>query len=178
MFHFYCLSFEKKLIVSDLPIEQIKSKFGFKFERLTSVKDKTSVPYIINRIIKNFPDYCIEEHFVKIRKVRTIEGRKKVPSPLLGIPRSLEVRSKISASCKGRSNFQGKSHNAETKAKMAAAKLGNEHVKDTLWAHDPRSDTEVRVNNLREIPVGFSRGRDYYSVEPGLYYFSKNRHLG
>ena len=159
MFHFYCLTIEKKLIVSDLPIEKIKSKFGFKFERLTSVKDKTAVPHIMNRLIKNYPDHSIEEHFVKIKKVRPDNAREKVPSPLLGIPRSLEVRAKISAACKGRSNFQGKSHNAETKAKMATAKLGNDHVRGKLWAHDPRSDKEVRVNDMKEIPNGFSRGR-------------------
>ena len=178
MFHFYCFASEKKLIVSDLPIEKIKSKFGFKFERLTSVKDKTAVPHIMNRLIKNYPDYIIEEHFVKIKKVKTDEAREKVPSPLLGIPRSLEVRAKISAACKGRSNFQGKSHNAETKAKMATAKMGNDHVRGKVWAHDPRSDREVRVNDMKEIPNGFSRGRDYYSTEHGLYYSNINRHQG
>jgi hypothetical protein len=175
MFHFYCITLEKKLIVSDLPIEKIKSKFGFKFERLTSVKDKTAVPHIIGRLVKNYPDYSIEEHFVKIRKANSNEGRKNVPSPLLGIPRSLEVRAKISAACKGRSNFQGKSHNAETKAKMATAKMGNDYVRGKLWAHDPRSDKEVRVNDMKEIPTGFSRGRDYYSTEHGLYYFKVNK---
>ena len=178
MFHFYCLSLEKKLIVSDLPIEKIKSKFGFKFERLTSVKDKTAVPHIMTRLIKNYPGHSIEEHFVKIKKVRADAAREKVPSPLLGIPRSLEVRAKISAACKGRSNFQGKSHNAETKAKMATAKMGNDHVRGKLWAHDPRSDKEVRVDDMKEIPTGFSRGRDYYSTEHGLYYFNINRHQG
>ena len=178
MFHFYSFTSEKKLIVSDLPIEKIKSKFGFKFERLTSVKDKTAVPHIMSRLVKNYPDYNIEEHFVKIKKVSSNEGRKNVPSPLLGIPRSLEVRAKISAACKGRSNFQGKSHNAETKAKMATAKMGNDHVRGKVWAHDPRSDKEVRVNDMKEIPNGFSRGRDYYSTEHGLYYFNINRHQG
>lgn len=177
MFHFYCFSSDKKILVSDLPLEKIKAKFGFKFERLTSVNEKTAIPFTVARLIKNYPNYNFKELYIKERKVRD-ETRKNIPSPLLGIPRSLEVRAKISASCKGRSNFQGKSHNAETKAKMAAAKLGNDHVKDTLWAHDPRSDKEVRVGSMKEIPNGFSRGRDYYSTEPGFYYFNINRHRG
>lgn len=178
MYHFYNFSTNKKLIVSDLPLEKIKSKFGYKFERVTSVNDKDSVSLVLSRLIRNFSGYSIEEHYQKINKPLTDEQRQKISSSKLGKPRDEATRAKISAALKGRSNFQGKSHTEETRSKMATAKLGNTHTKGTVWAHNPRSDEEVRVRDLKEIPVGFSKGRDYYSTEHGLYYFNINRRQG
>ena len=175
MYHFYNFSTFKKLIVSDLPLEKIKEKFGYKFERVTSVNDKNSVSFVMSRIIRNFPGYSIEEHYQKVNKPLTDEQRQKISTSKLGKPRPPEVRARISAALKGRSNFQGKTHTEETRSKMAAAKMGNTHTKGTVWAHNPRSDEEVRVKDLKEIPVGYSKGRDYYSTEHGLYYFNINR---
>ena len=175
MYHFYNFSTFKKLIVSDLPLEKIKEKFGYKFERVTSVNDKNSVSFVMSRIIRNFPGYSIEEHYQKVNKPLTDEQRQKISTSKLGKPRPPEVRARISAALKGRSNFQGKTHTEETRSKMAAAKMGNTHTKGTVWAHNPRSDEEVRVRDLKEIPVGYSKGRDYYSTEHGLYYFNISR---
>ena len=173
MLHFYSFSLDKKLLVSDLPLEKIKDKYGYKFERLTSVAEKSSVAFILERLLKNLPGYEVEERYQKPRQPLSEESKRKISISKLGKPRPPEVRARISASCKGRSNFQGKSHTSVTKERMAAAKLGNDHVKGTIWAHNPRSDEEVRVRDLKEIPNGFSRGRDYYSTEPGLYYFKR-----
>jgi len=176
MYHFYNFFNDKKLIVSDLPLDKIKSKFGYKFERVTSVKDKESILLITGRLIRSFVGYSVEEHFQREIKPLTDEQRKKISISKLGKPRPPDVRARISASLKGRSNFQGKSHTSDTKERMAAAKLGNTHTRGTVWAHNPRSDEEVRVKELKDIPVGFSKGRDYYSTEAGLYHFSTNRH--
>lgn len=178
MYHFYNFPINKKLIVSDLSLEKVKEKFGYKFERVTSVNDKDSVSFVLGRLIRNFPGYSVEEHYQKVNKPLTDEQRKKISESKLGKPRSPEVRARISAALKGRSNFQGKTHTEETRSKMAAAKMGNTHTKGTVWAHNPRSDEEVRVRNMKEIPVGFSKGRDYYSTEHGLYYFNINRRQG
>jgi hypothetical protein len=178
MYHFYNFTSNKKLIVSDLPLEKVKSRFGVNFERITSVNEKDSISFILSRLIRNFPGHIVEEHYQKVNKPLTDEQRKKISDSKLGKPRPPEVRSRISSALKGRSNFQGKSHSDDTKAKMAAAKLGNTHTKGTVWAHNPRSDEEVRVKDLKEIPVGFSKGRDYYSTEHGLYYFNINRRQG
>ena len=92
----------------------------------------------------------------------------------MGKPRDEATRQKISRGLKGRSNFQGKHHNYETKEIMAEKKIGNKHTKDTYWAHDPRSDKETRVKDMHRLPYGYQLGRDYYSTEAGLYYFRKN----
>lgn len=178
MFHFYLYNSERKIIVSDFPQQKVKDKFGYRYEILTSVKEKEAIELASSKLLRTYPSFTIEQYVVKERKiyVQTEQHKANLRASLLGKPRSPEVRAKISASCKGRSNFQGKSHTKETKARMAERKLGNKHTKDTIWAHDPRADTEVRVRDLKEIPKGFSKGRDYYSTEPGLYYFSKGPH--
>jgi len=176
MYHFYNFFNDKKLIISDLPLEKIKIKFGYKFERVTSVKEKEAIFVVSSRLVRNFPGYTIEEHFQKKSITLTDEQRKKISESKIGKPRSPEVRARISAALKGRSNFQGKSHSKDTREKMAKAKLGNSHTLGTVWAHNPRSDEEVRVKSIKDIPEGFSKGRDYYSTEAGLYYFSINRH--
>lgn len=175
MYHFYIFPQDKKLIVSDLPQDKIKHKFGYKFEIVTSVKEASAITLVISRLIRVYPGYNVEEHHQKVNKPLTDEQRKKISDSKLGKPRDEATRAKISAALKGRSNFQGKSHTEETRSKMAAAKLGNTHTKGTVWAHDPRSDQEMRVKSMQDIPVGYSKGRDYYSTEAGLYYFSINR---
>lgn len=173
MFHFYSFPADKKIIISDLPIEKIKEKFGHKFEIITSVKEKESIEIIKPKILKGHLNFIIEERFVKIRNKYPEEGKRKISESKIGKPRDEKTKAKISNTMKGRSNFQGKTHTPETKAIMAQRKMGNKHVRDTIWAHDPRSSEEVRVGSLSDIPKGFSKGRDYYSTEPGLFYFKK-----
>lgn len=178
MFHFYCYPKNKKIVISDLPVDKIKKKFGIDYEILTSVKEKESIPVIQARVQRNYLGYEIVESFVYRRTKKdflTPEQRSALDERRRGVPRPLEVRLKISNTLKGRSSFKGKKHRPESKAKIAESKFGNDHVKDTIWAHDPRSDQEIRVRDLKEIPEGFSKGRDYYSTEPGLYSFSINR---
>lgn len=177
MIHFYCFANDKLIIVSDLAIDKIKNQFGHRFEILTSVKDKESVPIILPRIIRSYPGYVVREKFKKV-PFFSEESRKKISESKRNKPRDEATRAKISAALKGRSNFQGKKHSEETKKVMAERKLGNDHVKDRIWAHNPRGDDEVRVKELKDIPKGFSKGRDYYSTEPGFYHFklrSSNR---
>lgn len=177
MFRFYGYLQNKKIVISDLSIEKIKKKFGIGYEILTSVKEKESIPIILARLQRNYLGFEIVESYVYTRPKKdflTPEQRKALDDRRKGVPRSPEVRQKISNTLKGRSSFQGKKHTPESKAKIASKKIGNDHVKDTIWAHDPRSDTEIRVRDRKEIPEGFSKGRDFYSTEPGLYYFNIN----
>lgn len=181
MYFFYCFTLEKIILISDLPVEKIRNKYGYRYEILTSVKDKESIEIVIERMKRNYLQYTFSQIFKKPKVVLSQEVRNKISESKKGKPRDEETRAKISASCKGRSNFQGKSHTPETKARMAAKKLGNDHAKALHWAHDPRGDAEVRVKEIKDIPSGFSKGRDYYSTEPGLYHFKQfsiSRHRG
>lgn len=167
MFHFYCFNQDKKLIVSDLPVEKIKEKHGYRFEILTSVKEKESIDLVLSRLKRNYSTFTVVNAFATVRQPR---GPYNKPTKKKGVPRDEATKAKISATLKGRSNFQGKRHTPETKAKMAAKKLGNTHVKGTHWAYDPRGDSEVRVKSLADIPEGYSQGRDYDSIEEGYYH--------
>lgn len=175
MIHFYCFSNDKKIIASDLPVEKIKAKFGYRYEILTSIKDKTSVDITKTRLQKSYPQFIIEELYQKVKQPFSEETRRKISESKKGKPRDPETRAKISAGLKGRSNFQGKKHKIETKEVMREKKLGNQHVKDYVWVHDPKGDKEKRVKTRMDVPPGFSKGRDYYSTEPGLFYFLKKR---
>jgi hypothetical protein len=93
----------------------------------------------------------------------------------MGKPRDEATRQKISAGLKGRSNFQGKKHTADTKDVMAEKKLGNQHTKDSYWAYDPKSDKETRVRDRNNLPSGYQLGRDYDSIEIGLYHIDEYR---
>ena len=169
MIRFFLLN-PNKIFVSDYPIEKVHQKIGRKYEILNSIQDKESVDIIKQRLSRNYPQAIFEDYFVKIRK-RSPETIEKIRQARLGKPRPDWVRQKISNAKKGVSQFQGKRHTEESKRLIAIKKFGNQHVKDTIWAHDPRGDEEQRVRDLKDMKEGFSKGRDYYSVEPGLYYF-------
>lgn len=173
MYHFYCFNKDKTILISDLPVDMIRKKYGIRYEILTSIKDKDSIEVIKERLKRSYSQFEFIESFTKPKHIFTDEQRRKMSESKLGKPRDEKTRAKISAGLKGRSNFQGKRHSPETKARMAEKKLGNDHAKDLLWAHNPRGDQETRVKELKDIPPGFSKGRDYYSTEPGLYYFKE-----
>lgn len=171
MLHFYCYASDKKIVISDFPTEKVKLKHGYRFEILNSLRDKTSLTAVKDRVLRPYTNFTVIEWIQRERKPISAEARLKISLSKLGKPRDEATRKKISAKLKGKSNFQGKRHNDETKKVMAEKKLGNDHVKETVWAFDPRGTKEVRVRDLKEIPKGFSKGRDYYSTEPGLEHF-------
>ena len=171
MIHFYCYVTLKKIIVSDLPADKVKAKYGYRYELLNSVKDKDAVDFIKLRLLRSYNGYEIIELFQKEKKPVTEEARRKMSLAKLGKPRDETTRQKISKGLKGRSNFQGKKHNPETKEVMAEKKFGNDHAKELYWVHDPRGTKEKRIKDRNSLPPGYAIGRDYYSTEAGLYSF-------
>lgn len=171
MIHFYCFNHTKTILISDLPVEKVRAKHGHGYEILNSIKDTSYLDVVKARVLKSYGTFKVIEEFKKVPKPISLEARKKISESKLGKPRDEETRRKISEGLKGRSNFQGKKHNEETKRLMRAKKLGNQHTKDYYWAHDPNGNKEVRVKSREDIPEGFRQGRDYYSTEAGLYYF-------
>jgi len=170
MIHFYLIQ-PNLIIVSDRTVKEVQKKYGNQYEIVNSIKDKEYVEVIKTRLLRSYPQADIKEFYARPKYVISEETRKLLSLRKLGKPRPDWVRQKISQSKKGISQFQGKKHTEETKRVMALKKIGNDHAKDTIWAHNPRSDQEIRVKDLKDIPEGFSKGRDYYSCEHGLYYF-------
>lgn len=157
---------KNKIFVSDYPLEKVHKKIGLKYEILNSVKDKESVEILKQKLLRNYPQAIFENYFI-VEKKLSAETKEKMRLSKVGKPRPEWVRQKISNSKKGISQFAGKKHNEHTKRIMALKKLGNDHVKNTIWAHNPKTVgiEEVRVKDLKDIPEGFSKGRDYLVLE-------------
>lgn len=166
MIHFYCLHHNQKIIISNRKVKEVKAVFGYRYEVVNSVKDKESVDIIKQKLLRTYPNFLFVEFYEPERTPITDAGRKKISDSKIGLKRDAATRAKISAALKGRSNFQGKKHKDESKKLIGSHQVGNENVKDRIWVHDPRGDSEKRVKTVKEAPVGFSRGRDYYSIEP------------
>ncbi len=174
MIHFYCFYNNKNIIISDFPSKTVKARFGHRYELVNSVKDIDSVDIIKTKLLKIYPSFIFVE-FLKPKRVPiTPEGRKKISDSKIGLKRDAATRAKISATMKGKSNFEGKKHHSETRKIMAEKKLGNDHVKDKVWAYNPDTFKEIRVKDRRSIPSNYLKGRDYESIEP-LILYAKNR---
>ena len=173
MLHFYCYTDKKLIVVTDLPVEKVKNKYGHRYEIINSIKDIAYIDVITARVLRSYPGYTIEQLERKKPTPMSDETKRKISEAHKGVPRSEETKQKISQSLKGRSNFVGKSHSEETREVMAEKKLGNQHTKEYHWVYDPRGQREKRVRNRRDVPTGFSLGRDYYSTEAGLYHFKE-----
>ena len=174
MIHFYCFYNNKNIIISDFPSKVVKARFGHKYELVNSVKDLESVEIIKTKLLKSYPNFVFVEAYQPKRVPISPEGRKKISDSKIGLKRDAATRAKISATMKGKSNFQGKKHNPFTKQIMAEKKIGNDHVKDTVWAYNPDTSKEIRVKDRRSIPFNYLKGRDYEAMEP-LLLSAKNR---
>lgn len=169
MINFYVSYKQKKLYVSDYPLDRAKRHFGIEIELVNSIKDKEYLDVVKARVLRSYNGFAVEEQMQKPKYVMTPEHKQALINSKLGKKRSEEVRKKISQAKKGKSNFEGKKHSYETKRLMSAKKIGKAQHKDYIWAHDPNSDKEIMVKEIKDIPKGYSKGRDYYSTEDGLY---------
>lgn len=167
MFKIYCFLFDRKIVVSNLPLEKIKAMFGHRFEILNTVKEE-SLEIVLPRLLKPYQGFEVI-HKKKIQRVVSPEGRAKLSAQRKGKKKSEEHKRKLSEARKGQGNFTGKRHTLETKNAIGASMVGNDHVKGRLWIYDSRRDIEKRVNPQNGIPLGFSRGRDPESIEDGVY---------
>lgn len=175
MIHFYCYDVTKTILISDMPVDKVKAKYGHRYELLNSVKENSAVDIIRSRLQRSYGRYEFVEWYQTVRKPMSEETRRKMSEAKKGKPRDEATRQKIAAGLKGRSNFQGKKHTAETKDVMAEKKLGNDHAKELYWAYDPRADKETRVKDRNKLPPGYILGRDYDSIEVGLYHIDEHR---
>lgn len=156
--------------MSDYPMDRARKHFGMDIELVNSVKDKEYIDVIKNRVVRSHNGFEVVQELQKPKYVMTPEHKQALINSKLGKKRSEEVKRKISQTKKGAvSNFKGKSHRYDSKRLIGAHKRGHQYNKDLIWIHNPDTDEERKVKSRKEIPSGFSEGRDYYSVEDGLY---------
>lgn len=164
MVHFYLFQKENILLISDLPKEKVKLKYGQIFEIVNSVRDRESLELVKPRILRSYPRVSVKEDFYT-KKVFSEETRRKLREAKLGKARPDSVREKISQKMKGKSNFEGKRHHQESKRLTAMSMRDNKNVKGKKWIYDPRADKEKRVDKVIEAPIGFRKGRDPDSID-------------
>ena len=68
MIHFYCYVTLKKIIVSDLPADKVKDKYGYRYELLNSIKDMEAVEFIKLRLLRSYSGYEFIDLFQKEKK--------------------------------------------------------------------------------------------------------------
>ena len=164
MVHFYLFQKENIMLISDLPKDKIKSKYGQLFEIVNSVRDKESLDLVKPRILRSYPRATVKEDFYS-KKVFSEETREKLRKAKLGKARPDSVKQKISQKMSGHSNFEGKRHNEYSKRLTALSMRDNKNVKGKKWIYDPRADKEKRVDKIIEAPIGFRKGRDPDSID-------------
>ena len=158
-----------------MTLDSVRNKFGYQYEIINSIRDASVISVIKIKLERSYVSYKFVEWYQKVRKPMSDETKRKMSEAKMGKPRDETTRQKISAGLKGRSNFQGKKHNADTKDVMAEKKLGNQHTKDSYWAYDSKTDKETRVKDRNNLPAGYQLGRDYDSIEVGLYHIDEHR---
>ena len=164
MIHFYLFPNIQLLLVSNHKRQRISQKYGFKFEILTSSVSRENISLLIERISRSYPKYDIREWYYEKRKLSE-ETKAKISKSMTGKKRSERAKFITSQKLKGKSNFEGKHHNIDTKMKMAEKKYGNDWNKQKIWAYNSKLDKEIRINHLRDLPKDFSLGRNYDSTE-------------
>ena len=158
-----------------MTLDSVRNKFGYQYEIINSIRDASVISVIKIKLERSYVSYKFVEWYQKVRKPMSDETKRKMSEAKIGKPRDEVTRQKISAGLKGRSNFQGKKHTLDTKEIMADKKIGNQHTKDSYWAYDPKLDKETRVKDRNNLPAGYQLGRDYDSIEVGLYHIDEHR---
>ena len=159
MIHFYLFQKDNTIVVSDLPKEKIKVKYGPIFEIVNSVRDKESLDVVKQRVFKSYQKCSLVEDFY-VRKVFSEETREKLRERKIGKPRPDWVRQKISSKMKGKSNFEGKMHREGSKRLTSDSMKGKKNSEGKIWIYNPYIDKEMKVDDKFNLPEGYRLGRD------------------
>ena len=164
MYNFFLFNKDNKIVISNHTIDKVKTKFGINYEIINSVKEKESIDIVKQRTIRSYPRCKFVNYFHKTWTLST-ETKKKMSKAKKGKKWDEATKAKISATMKGKSNFEGKRHTEASKLKTSRSMKGKQQVKDLKWIYSPKLDIERRIHKSLKTPENFIDGRDYYSVE-------------
>ena len=173
MYFAFSVHKDKIILLSNYPIDVIRSKYGHQIEPLTALHELLDENAMRRHLKMVGPkNYEVVFWIKKDRKgfKHSDETRRKMSEAKKGKARDEATKKKISNSLKGRSNFEGKKHSEETKRKMSQKKYKNKHAKELYWAHNPRTQNEIRVRDMHKLPVGYVLGRSHDWYENWAYY--------
>jgi len=173
MYFAYSVHSKKIILFTNYPVDVVRAKYGFQIEQLTAhheLIDEDAMKRHLNMVGPK--GYEIKFWIKKSRAgfKHSDETRRKMSEAKKGRARDETTKKKISETMKGKSNFEGKKHSEETKRKMARKKYDNKHAEKLYWAHNPRTQQEIRVKDMHRLPVGFILGRSHDWYERWAYF--------
>ena len=172
MYNFFLYNKDNKIVISNHTIDKVKSKFGLGYEIINSVKEKESIDVIKQRTLRSYPKCKFVKYYHKTWTLCT-ETKKKMSKAKKGKKWDQATKDKISATMKGKSNFEGKKHREESKLKTSLAMRGKQLVKDTKWIYNPILDQERRIKRNAMNPENFINGRSMSSIENFKYVYTR-----
>ena len=160
MYNFFLYNKDNKIVISNHTIDKVKSKFGLSYEIINTVKEKESIDVVKQRTIRSYPKCKFVKYFHKTWTLST-ETKKKMAKAKKGKKWDQATKDKISATMKGKSNFEGKKHTEASKRKTSASMKGKQQVKGKTWIYNPITDQEKRIDDRYKVLPGFRLGRSY-----------------
>lgn len=174
MYNFFLYNKDNKIVISNHTIEKVKSKFGMGYEIINSVKEKESIDVIKQRTIRSYPKCKFIKYYHKTWTLST-ETKKKMAKAKKGKKWDQATKDKISATMKGKSNFEGKRHTEISRRKTSESMKGKQQVKGKTWIYNPITDKEKRIDDRNKILPGFRLGRSVDIVEIIKYNLTSTR---
>lgn len=151
----------RKLIVVDCTEKEFRQKYPGSYELIQTIGDYDNIDKVVERLTRDYrTQETIKDYAEKKRwgwKYFTEAIRRKCIEARIGKPRPVESNEKVSATMRGKSNFEGKKHHPITKIVIASKRQGkNTLAEGQKWCHHPETGKELRKTKL---PPGFKWGR-------------------
>lgn len=174
MYNFFLYNKDSKIVISNQAIDKVKTKFGLSYEIINTVKEKDSIDVVKQRTIRSYPKCKFIKYYHKTWTLST-ETKKKMAKAKKGKKWDQATKDKISATMKGKSNFQGKKHSEASKRKTSMSMLGKQQTKGKTWIYNPITDQEKRIDDRHKMIPGFRLGRSYDICEIVRHNFSATK---
>lgn len=153
----------KRLIVVESTEKEFRQKYPGQYELIQSVAEYDNLEKVIARLTKDYKAEDVVRDYATLKrwgwKYFTEEIRRRCIEARIGKPRPAESNAKVSATMKGKSNFEGRRHSQLSKIMIASSRFGKSNIKPgQRWCHHPLTGKELRCYEDQR-PAGFKWGR-------------------
>ena len=152
---------QRKLIVVEFTEKEFRQKYPGSYELIQAIGDYHNLDKALERLQRDYKAVEVVRDFAEKKRwgwrYFTEAIRRKCIEARIGKPRPAESNAKVSATMKGKSNFEGKQHHPITKITIASKRFGKSTIAEgQKWCHHPETGQEFRKAKL---PPGFKWGR-------------------
>ena len=154
---------QHKLIVVESTEREFRQKYPGSYELIQSVAEYDNLEKVIVRLQKDYKAEEVIKDYAELKrwgwKYFTDEIKRKCIEARLGKPRPAASNAKVSATMRGKSNFEGKRHAKMTKIMIAASRMGKSSIPEGMrWCHHPVTGKELRCFP-EDKPLDYKWGR-------------------